>query len=341
MAVDIARRPYTTVARFFRNSDQEVKVKWVKADPARGTFPGVSKICSLDWVSHPETAEGVGEVFGKSRSYNGANGFGPIRGNHFCGTLDEHRNGEVLDPSKPLMQYAPSGLPLCCDPARREASGGPSVIGTTHAVTSHPYRTSGRVAVLGRALTIRSDPFTVTGRVSVSTSSTHTIRSDPYHASGGPKVIGVTVSAEADPYHSTGGPKVTDHAFAVTYPPIEVCEDEECCPLPVGHPTGPLSCVGCWCYFDVSGDLSLIRRYEVIPGRTYRLEYAFHLGNVSTVWTLWRGGTWETREEVASGSEHPRNRSIDFTATGDYVWWELTSPTTTSILGFVRLIDIT
>ena len=168
MAVDIARRPYTTTARFFTNSDQQIKVRWVPADPARGTFPGVSRVCSLDWVTHPETAEGVGEVYGTSRNYNRGKPFTGIVGNHFCGTLDEHRNGEVFDPTKPPMLYQPSGLPLCCDPNRREADGLIAVGGSSYAIYSNPYRSSGKIATDGHTTTINGAERYSSGVVAVS-----------------------------------------------------------------------------------------------------------------------------------------------------------------------------
>lgn len=208
MAVDIGRRPYTTTARFFRNSDVETKIKWLPADPARGTFPGVSRICSLDWVTHPETAEGVGEVFNTSRSYNRGKSFGPIGGNHFCGTLDEHRNGEVLDPTRPMMEYAPSGLPLCCDPNRREALDGPKVLNQAYAVRSNPYPSSVRVSVLTRSTHGTTGPaFGTTVTVSVLLRAS-TVRSESREGRAEVKALNRSSTMRSEPREGRAEVKV-------------------------------------------------------------------------------------------------------------------------------------
>lgn len=66
----MARRPYTTRARFFRDSDITTLIRWYPARPEDGTLPFPSRVCSLDWVTFPEQTEGVGEVWGAARNYN-------------------------------------------------------------------------------------------------------------------------------------------------------------------------------------------------------------------------------------------------------------------------------
>ena len=55
-----------------RDSDRTVKARWYPARRDDGTLPFPSRICSLDWMTHPETHEGVGEVYGTSRNFNRA-----------------------------------------------------------------------------------------------------------------------------------------------------------------------------------------------------------------------------------------------------------------------------
>lgn len=115
------RREYKVLIRPFRNSDQTVMWEWRKADPRDGTLGFPSRICSLDWATQPWIAEGVGEVYGADRTFIRKPLMGPVPGKHICGTEDEFRNGEILDLTRPLTVYLPSGLPVCCDLFRREA----------------------------------------------------------------------------------------------------------------------------------------------------------------------------------------------------------------------------
>lgn len=75
---------------------------------------------SLDGLSDPHEQTGIGEVYGAPRTFAPDP---PVRiwTDHICGTAEEHRIGEVLDPSRPPTKYLPlSGLPTCCAPLRRE-----------------------------------------------------------------------------------------------------------------------------------------------------------------------------------------------------------------------------
>jgi len=339
--VDFGRRPYTTTARFFRNSPVEVKVKWYPADLTKGPLPFPSRISSHDWATEPHRTEGVGEVWNTDRDFNHAKNLGPIPGPHVCGTEDEFRNGEVFDPARPTMEYHASGIPKCCDDGRREGGGKVAPGGNQYTVRSDPYSSSGKVALLGRTHTVRSDPHTSSGGLFV-VYVLHIVTSDPFHSSGGPKVIGATSGSGEPPYVSSGGPKVKGLALHIPRAPIVECETFECCPTMNGRCDATAdSCIGCWCRFFQVGEFAIWRRYPTVPGNTYRFEISFDVESGGITWNFWQGDTCEGRTIIASGTERPYDQQITFVATGDFVWWDLGVPTTTGAVGYTRLLDIT
>lgn len=113
-AVDMARRPYTTDARFFLDSDQVVKIRWYPVAEPVECLDLPSKISSLDWCSHPWIAEGVGEVYGAARPYNGRKALPYARDLTPCEPAEVFRFGEPLDESRPHQTYNLDGFPNCC-----------------------------------------------------------------------------------------------------------------------------------------------------------------------------------------------------------------------------------
>jgi hypothetical protein len=114
-AVDMARRPYTTLVRPFRDSDRTVRIRWYPARPETdGTLPFPSRICSLDWATNPHAVEGVGEVYDAPRRYNGARALVGPPTRRVCGTEDQFRNGAYFDDDRAPTEYFPNGLPKCC-----------------------------------------------------------------------------------------------------------------------------------------------------------------------------------------------------------------------------------
>jgi hypothetical protein len=112
--VDIARRPYSTDARFHKESDQVVRIRWYPAAEPVEVLPFPSKINSLDWSSHPYLAAGVGEVYGVPRPYNAAAAIPYARGLAPCQPAAVFTDGEELDPDAPPQLYDDLGFPLCC-----------------------------------------------------------------------------------------------------------------------------------------------------------------------------------------------------------------------------------
>jgi hypothetical protein len=110
----MARRPYTTACRFFKDSDIEIPIRWYPAKEPIEVLPFPSKINSLDWNSAPELASGVGEVYGSPREYNGAKVIDYAHGLTPCQPAEVFRDGEHYDQALPAQKYDEKGFPLCC-----------------------------------------------------------------------------------------------------------------------------------------------------------------------------------------------------------------------------------
>lgn len=114
MAVDFARRPYSTDCRFHKDSDQVVKIRWYPALPSAGTLPFPSSIASLDWSSRPWIEGGIGEVWNRPRTYNGAVALPYATGLAPCQPAQVFAEGEELDEDADDQEYNEDGFPLCC-----------------------------------------------------------------------------------------------------------------------------------------------------------------------------------------------------------------------------------
>lgn len=112
--MDIARRPYSTDARFFKDSDTVTRVRWYPVAEPVEVLPFPSKINSLDWSSFPWLAEGVGEVFGPAREYNGAKALPYAVGLTPCQPASVFLEGEHYDPALPPQSYNSDHFPSCC-----------------------------------------------------------------------------------------------------------------------------------------------------------------------------------------------------------------------------------
>jgi len=114
LAVDMARRPYTTRARLFQDDATEVDLQWYPVAEPVTCLPFPSKVNSLDWCSHPWLAAGVGEVWNKPRPYNGKKALPYAVGLTPCKPAAVFTAGEVLDPDAPLQVYNLDQFPACC-----------------------------------------------------------------------------------------------------------------------------------------------------------------------------------------------------------------------------------
>jgi hypothetical protein len=110
----MARRPYTTDARFFSDSSQIVRIKWFPVAFPVECLPFPSRINSLDWRSRKYEVTGVGEVFGADRPYNGAKPIPYAVGLEPCQPAAVFAQGEHFDPDLPPQLYDEMGMPLCC-----------------------------------------------------------------------------------------------------------------------------------------------------------------------------------------------------------------------------------
>jgi len=111
---DYGRRPYTTTARPFRNSQDTVQLVWYPAREDAPVLPFPSAFNSLDYTADPIASYTVGEVYGTPRNYNGQKMKPEALGEHNCGDERDYAEGCVRDTSLPPVVYKSNGLPECC-----------------------------------------------------------------------------------------------------------------------------------------------------------------------------------------------------------------------------------
>lgn len=113
-AVDMVRRPYRTKVRPFRDSEDELDLHWYPVPEGTPTLPYPSLISSLDWSPDPWEVEGVGEVYGEPRKFDGWGRLflSPPGGIH--GTRQDFEEGGLKDSSAPPLARNPDGLPVEC-----------------------------------------------------------------------------------------------------------------------------------------------------------------------------------------------------------------------------------
>lgn len=116
MAVDLGSRPFSTVYRPFRGSDEWVRIEWFPCAPGAKDLPFESNITNPFWerdqYEFEDGDEPLEEVIptGKPRVKPGTG-----RG-HFCGTEEDFREGGLYLPDDPPVLYGRLGLPACCNP---------------------------------------------------------------------------------------------------------------------------------------------------------------------------------------------------------------------------------
>lgn len=123
--VDYIRRPYSTLARFFKDDEgPPVIIQWYKAAPGAPVLGRGTSFMSLDWTS--ETTKVInpnwpdlpweqrpGEMFEAARPFSPWPTPIGLNYAHVCGTEDEFIDGAVFDPGREV-KYDEQGLPLCC-----------------------------------------------------------------------------------------------------------------------------------------------------------------------------------------------------------------------------------
>lgn len=108
------RSGYIADCRFFRDSDQVVKVKWYRCRPGAPVLGFESAIQPLRWLPNPHLAGGVGEVFDRPQPFTPGEWIPGATGERVCGTEEDFRDGGQFLPDAPPMLYTPEGLSLCC-----------------------------------------------------------------------------------------------------------------------------------------------------------------------------------------------------------------------------------
>lgn len=113
-AVDIARRPYTTACRFFRDSDRVSTIRWVQVPDDAPALPYVSAICNRELEQRPWPDDGVGEVEGAPRVFQNRRTIPGLNGNAPCGTRQDFEQGGAYLPDLPPAPYDAQGFLACC-----------------------------------------------------------------------------------------------------------------------------------------------------------------------------------------------------------------------------------
>lgn len=108
------RRPYRTKFRPWRDSQEEQDIHWyiVPDDAPLLDYP--SRVYSLDWSPDPWAAEGVGEVYGADRKFDGWERITLQPAGEVHGTEEDFTVGGIRDSSAPQLAREPNGLPTEC-----------------------------------------------------------------------------------------------------------------------------------------------------------------------------------------------------------------------------------
>lgn len=335
----MARRPYSTWVRPFRDSDIEVKIRWYPARPEDGTLPFPSAIASLDWHARPYLKAGVGEVFNRPRNYNRAKPIPGPRRTHVCGTREEHGQGGLFHDPRPPMIYQPSGLPLCCEPGRREAVV-PVAVGvrSTH-VTSHPYRSTVPVSVGVRSTHYTHTPRRSTVCAGCDAIRTRTIRSKPRRSTVGVSVNPVSLTTRRDPYRST--------VHVACEPRSSWFRSYICTPLETTCGAALPSVFGHWCIYDGfrRGDSEIYemggwRMWPKLAAGEVRVRVELILGTtVAGTVRIWQGDECGAKALVEEFDHSELDIDHTFGAAAGRVWVELDELLTTGPLTLRIRVD--
>lgn len=108
------RAGYRTTARLFRNSDEEVGIRWYRCAPGAPVLGYPSQLRPLLWQSHPYLYTDKGEVFNADTEFRAFKPIPGANGQEPCGTREDFARGGVYDPDAEPAVYTPEGLSLCC-----------------------------------------------------------------------------------------------------------------------------------------------------------------------------------------------------------------------------------
>lgn len=127
--MDYASAPYTTRARFFRDSPVETEIRWYEAAPNAPDLGLPSSIQNLSltrypWTTNPPGANQAGEVYGAPRIFTKQTSPPFLRYDHVCGTAEDFALGQVYDPLIPPVPRDANGIPICCNPPVVASGGG-------------------------------------------------------------------------------------------------------------------------------------------------------------------------------------------------------------------------
>jgi hypothetical protein len=134
--VDYGRYPFTETIRPFRDSDEEVTIRWYPAREDAPVLPFPSCIYNRSWDLDQVEAGGQPLYLGPAPPYNRAKVNPLALGNHQCGTARDFAEGGEYLPDLPPVEYRADGLPVCCG-AMFEGIGGADALGAAD-VTYQP-----------------------------------------------------------------------------------------------------------------------------------------------------------------------------------------------------------
>lgn len=127
---EFMRRPYSTTARMFRNSDEEVDFVWYPALPSAPPLPFPSIFLDPVWQDdYYSLDDGPGLILEDNIRANWQKPKPLATGTHHCGTEQDFLEGGIYDPDLPPVPYRDNWLPLCCPGEERAGSGGAAMGG--------------------------------------------------------------------------------------------------------------------------------------------------------------------------------------------------------------------
>lgn len=158
------------MCRFFRDRpDILIPIAWYPAAPGARHLPFDSAFMSRDWCKDFEELNGVGEVWGANRNYNGRLAIPGLLGEHQCGDPDWFKFGVPYDAARPPQVIGPNGIPECCGPpAPRPAAL--IVLGAHTSVFTpvhFPEQAIGGIALGGEVGDVYTPPLSAVGGIAL------------------------------------------------------------------------------------------------------------------------------------------------------------------------------
>lgn len=140
--MDVIRNAYTTQIRPYRDSDEEVTIRWYFTDDDRPLMPFPTAFGRSEWRRN-EADPGIGEVL-QAPTWNRGDDLLRLPGTTFCGTREQWNFGALSSDPLPTIDPA-SGLPTCCGQQRRALAE----CSTGRAITTEAQQPSGNGVVCG------------------------------------------------------------------------------------------------------------------------------------------------------------------------------------------------